>query len=201
MDSYTFNQTGNGNVQIMNADSAKLAEDLKRSRAWADELAHLMAGAIETREKAKDALRKQIRHTIRARKQRDEMKAEIVAMREELAALKAEKPAVRNPEVAPVTGIPATGNRVLTLEEVLALEDENERTVWVECRTGAGRSTGTYIVLAGLGALMNTGETEEFFIFGNWLAGFLGKYARVWSHPQEPTQAEKDANPWGKEGE
>lgn len=94
------------------------------------------------------------------------------------------------------TEIRAPANRILSLAEVLALP-EGAR-VWVECGAGAGRSTGEYemIEVYGTRALMNMGDDEEFFLMGNWLAGFLGKFARVWHLPFAPTEDELAKYEW-----
>ena len=158
------------------------------------------------------------------------MPDEIIAMREELAKVKQQNAdnavfmaahgaggyvfdtradqvptndnAYTTATVAPVMGIPATGNRVLALDEVLALP-EGAR-VWVEDHRWSS--------LCGEHHVEHNYESHGEKI-GFCLVNLSGKYwpldddfnrkwfameERVWSLPQEPTQAEKDANPWGK---
>lgn len=66
----------------MRTENDVMFQDLCRARKFGDETAHLMGAAIKTREKAKDAMRKQISHTLRARKQRDVLTAEVRRLRE-----------------------------------------------------------------------------------------------------------------------
>ena len=57
-------------------ENEKTMGELRRARKFGDDLAHLMSAAIRQREKAKDELRKQISHTIRARRLRDALTVE-----------------------------------------------------------------------------------------------------------------------------
>ena len=65
-------------VEIRRAweENEKTLDELRRARKFGDDLAHLMSNAIRQREKAKDELRKQISHTIRARRLRDALTVE-----------------------------------------------------------------------------------------------------------------------------
>jgi len=79
-------------------------------------------------------------------------------------------------------------NRVLTLDEVLALGDGAE--VWVEMRT-SNRFDGAHIkrhttLENDMGDIEICDESRRTF----------EKRWRVWSLPQPPTHAELAANPW-----
>lgn len=96
-----------------------------------------------------------------------------------------------------------TANRVLSLEEVLALPDGAR--VWVEHGSGLRwNKDQAYTALRGTSAKMDSlllqsdngggkytlkcGDTIIMDGYGNWF--------RVWSLPQPPTPEEMDANPW-----
>ena len=63
-------------IQRVWDENEKTMGELRRARKFGDDLAHLMSAAIRQREKAKDELRKQISHTIRARRLRDALTVE-----------------------------------------------------------------------------------------------------------------------------
>lgn len=92
-----------------------------------------------------------------------------------------------------------TENRVLSLDEALALEEGRE--VWVE----ADRFTsGIYSLRRDyydphhkltLGVALVTNEDFSYTLDGKYGDDY-GVWFRVWSLPQEPTPEELAANPW-----
>lgn len=82
----------------------------------------------------------------------------------------------------------ATENKVLTLAEVLALEEG--RRVWVEMHHPADMCwSGVHI--KGGNCVWNKDGPLTVGGSGHRAGSF-----RVWSLPQPPTQEEMDANPW-----
>lgn len=114
---------------------------------------------------------------------------EIVAMRDKMRAME-------TIGAQPVTEIPATGNRVLTLDEVLALP-EGAR-VWVEYNLEEWAIPVCDRVATFEKAVKRFRYEKNLIPGGGLHLGIThyGRWHRVWSLPQEPTQAEKDANPW-----
>lgn len=93
----------------------------------------------------------------------------------------------------------ASKNKLLTLEEVLALP-EGAR-VWVETCDDfvhkskvftARRKNGQVVLFEGKGKYMLEHRHWE----PSKYPEHYGKEFRVWSLPQPPTQEEMDANPW-----
>jgi len=105
---------------------------------------------------------------------------------------------IRDTPSSPVAAIPATANRVLTLQEVLALP-EGAR-VWVEERYGGGRGGEHFRAKKdGDADVLRRADNPD---NGCWLKEpFFGDYWRVWSLPVAPTEEELRGNPWTKEGE
>ncbi len=91
-------------------------------------------------------------------------------------------------------------NRVLTLEEVLAL-DEGAR-VWVEHEGGWSHWDGIYIAKCNEGELICL--VLEGPVGGGWTAStykeLYNNLFRVWSLPVAPTADELAAWPWEKGG-
>lgn len=87
-------------------------------------------------------------------------------------------------------------NRILTLEEVLALPDGAR--VWVEGHF-EHRFDGVYFRAKKDGSenvLRDVNNPDS----GCWLMPqYVGTYIRVWSLPQPPTAEERAATPWMEE--
>lgn len=95
-----------------------------------------------------------------------------------------------------------TANRVLSLAEVMALE-EGAR-VWVEEHQRSEFESGigkTHTLIWGEKAVMTPDLEGWYSLTDPFPGGVMGKDYRVWSLPQPPTPEEIEANPWRKEGE
>lgn len=96
-----------------------------------------------------------------------------------------------------------TANRVLSLDEVMALE-EGAR-VWVEMsRKSYFKSQAHRFSAAESRSIVEIREPRLIDMSGGWFpitAEWVNDEYRVWSLPQPPTPEEIEANPWRKEGE
>lgn len=108
--------------------------------------------------------------------------------------------------VAPDTAIPATANRVLTLQEVLA-RPEGAR-VWVEDKHFKSCTHTVRHNYTDSAEYNGDGQTYEFALVDDCHKFYEnpqegdGAYMiqfRVWSLPVAPTEDELRGNPWGKE--
>ena len=94
-----------------------------------------------------------------------------------------------------------TENRVLTLAEVLALEDGGE--VWVEMsRKSYFKSQVHTFSAAENRSIAELREPRLIDMSGGWFpinAEWVNDEYRVWSLPQPPTPEEQAANPWEEE--
>ena len=95
-----------------------------------------------------------------------------------------------------------TANRVLSLDEVMALE-EGAR-VWVELYPGILYGCAKEFEFSGLHVMrrgMLRNESDEACRLNPSGPGHRAGNFRVWQLPKAPTKKERKRNPWRKEGE